>query len=123
MVNSKVIGPIQDFFNIGTLLKSMNHTFFVLIPKVDNPFQVTQFRPIRLCNASYKIIAKIIATRVKAIMPCLISEKQFVFVPSCLIQDNSILAYEIFHALQHKKGKKFSFALKLDMSKAYDRME
>lgn len=53
----------------------------------------------------------------------MISQQQSAFVPGQLIQDNSILAYEIFHALSHKKGTKGSFALKIDMSKAYDQME
>lgn len=53
----------------------------------------------------------------------MISEHQSAFVPSRLIQDNFILAHEIFHALNHKKGLTGSFDLKLDLSKVYDLIE
>lgn len=83
-------------------MESLNHTFIVLIPKVDNPFKVLHYQPISLCNVSYKIIA----TRLKSFLPHMISEQQLAFVPSRLIQDNSIMAHEIFHVLSHKKRKK-----------------
>lgn len=84
---------------------------------------MAHYRPISLCNVNYKIIAKIIANRLKSFLLCMISEQQSTFVLGQLIQDNSILAHEIFHALSHKKYTKGRFALKIDMSKAYDRKE
>lgn len=81
------------------------------------------FRPTSLCNVYYKIISKIIATLLERFLPRMISEHQSTFVPGRLIQDNSIMAHEIFHALNVKKGRKGNMALKIDMSKAYDRME
>lgn len=67
IVGNEVISTVQEFFNTGRLMKSLNHTFIVLIPKVGNPFKVSHYRPISLCNVSYKIIAKIIATTFEAI--------------------------------------------------------
>lgn len=52
----------------------------------------------------------------KQFLPCMISDQQSTFVSGQLIQDKSILAQEMFHALSHKKGEKGSFSLKIDMS-------
>lgn len=123
IIGADVISMVQDFFNGGHLLPSMNHTFIVLIPILDNPHKVQHYRPISLCNVSYKIISKIIATRLKFFLPKMIFENQFAYVPDCLIQDSAILTHEIFHSLTLKKGRTSDFALKIDMSKAYDRIE
>ena len=57
-------------------------------------------------------------------LPNIISPTQSAFVPGCLITDNMLLAYETLHTMHcKKKGKKGYMALKLDVSKAYDRME
>lgn len=102
----------------------LNHTLIALIPKTKSPEDFSFFRPIGLCNVTMKIVTKAIANRVKLILPNLISEIQSAFVPQRLITDNAIIAFEIFHFLKKKKkGKKGYFALKLDMKKAYDRME
>lgn len=119
-VGSLVIGMVQKFFQSGYLLKQMNHTFVALIPKVNNPTKVEQFRPIALCNVCYKVISKILANRLKAIFPTLISPTQSAFVPGRLIQDNSIIATEVMHSVKKKSGRKGIMALKMDMTRAYD---
>lgn len=58
-----------DFLNGGTLLLSFNQTFFGLIPEVQNPVNVNEFRPISLCNMLYKLIAKILVKRLKIVLP------------------------------------------------------
>uniref|UniRef100_A0A5B7AER2 Reverse transcriptase domain-containing protein n=1 Tax=Davidia involucrata TaxID=16924 RepID=A0A5B7AER2_DAVIN len=116
---------VLDFLNKGVgSLEGINRTYIVLIPKVNNPRKISEFRPISLCNVVYKIISKMLANRLKSILPDIIDESQSAFVPGRLISVNILVAFEIIHCLKNRrKGKMGHLALKLDMSKAYDRVE
>ena len=78
------------------------------------------FRPISLCNVSFKIITKLLVNRIKPLMPTLIGPAQTSFVPGRHITDNIVLAQEVIHTMKTKKGKKGQMAIKIDLSKAYD---
>lgn len=85
---------------------------------------MTELRPISLCNMVYKIISKVLANRLKVLLPKIISPFQSAFVPGRAISDNTILASEIANFLYKRPmGKKSVFALKLDMCKAYNKIE
>ena len=110
--------------NTSTILKSINHTFITLIPKVSNPENVSEFRPISLCNVLYKIISKVIANRLKPLLNSIVSEAQSAFTADRLITANILIAFESLHYMKSQcSGKEGFMALKLDMSKAYDRVE
>lgn len=71
-----------------------------------------------------KIVTKILANRLKLVLPEIISDYQSAFVPDRLITDNFLLAHEISYFIRTRKTKKSGFlSLKTDMSKAYDRVE
>ena len=123
LVGKSVIRAVQAFFHSGLMLKEINHTFLALIPKVDNPSCVNHFRPISLCSTIYKIISKVLTRRLKGLLGKIIHPLQGAFVPERLIQDNILLAHEIFHSFRRKGGKSGWIAIKLDMEKAYDRLE
>lgn len=80
--------------------------------------------PISLCNAGYKIISKVLCQRLKKYLPRIILETQSTFVSGRLISDNILIAQEMFHCLRiNKSCKKGFMAVKMDMNKAYDRVE
>jgi hypothetical protein len=126
--NWEVIGPsvtwvVLDFLNGGEVPDGFNHTTIVLIPKAKHPQDIKQFRPISLCNVIYKLCSKVLANMMKGFLDEIISEEQSVFVPGRLITDNVLVAYECTHYLKRKKGKNGACAIKLDMAKAYNRVE
>ena len=82
------------------------------------------FAPISICNVLYKIFSKVLANRLKNVLPQIITEHQSVFTKDRLISDNILLAFESLHCMNKHKFVKGGFMeLKLYMSKAYNRVE
>ena len=123
-IGPDVCSKILAILNNGDAFGDLNHTHIVLIPKKKRCEYPADFRPISLCNVLYNILSKVLANRLKKVLPTVIHESQSGFVPGRLITDNILVAYECFHYLRKKKkGKDGYLGLKLDMSKAYDRVE
>lgn len=107
-------GSVRDF----------NHTLIALIPKIAQPTRVTDFRPISLCTVLYKLIAKSFANRLEMVLPEVISESHSTFVPGRHIIDNVMSTFEVVHHMKGpRSGNGVKMALKLDMAKAYNRVE
>ncbi|XP_060959224.1 uncharacterized protein LOC115699974 [Cannabis sativa] len=119
-----IVDMIQRFFAFGEFPEYLAETNILLIPKKSQPVSMNDLRPIALCNVIYKIVSKVLANRLKGVLSNVISETQSAFLPGRLITDNILVSYEIMHYLKRKqKGKKGFMAIKLYMSKAYDRVE
>lgn len=121
VVDEDVIGAVLSFFNHKAPMSSINQTFITLIPKIKYPEGLTDFRPISLYNAFYKIIAKSMVNMLNEVFPKIISPNQSAFVKSRQISDNIIVAHEILRFMKKDKSNSHHMAIKIDMSKAYDR--
>jgi ribonuclease HI/exonuclease III len=113
----KMVRKSQDCNKLGG---STNSSFLALIPKEKGAKSFNRFRPISLCNTGYKIITKIIANRLKKILPKLIPENQGGFVHGRQILDNIILVQEAIHTSSKKSEK--GMVVKLDLASAFDRV-
>ncbi|KAL5579315.1 hypothetical protein UlMin_011757 [Ulmus minor] len=122
-IGEEITAACLGFTNGGHPLGSINETIITLLPKIKNPTRISEFQPISLCNVLYKIISKMLANILRRVMDNVISEEQSAFVPGRLISDNAIIGFECLHAIKRRKTKKNYMALKLDMAKAYDRVE
>lgn len=104
--------------------EGVNETVIVLIPKGNNPQTIKDYRPISLCNVIYKVISKILVNRLRPLLDELISETQSAFIPGRMITDNTIIAFQCFHKIQYSKNQRDNYcAYKLDLAKAYDRVD
>lgn len=121
-IGPSVCDSVKILWNSPHRLEEVNTTLVTLIPKVDCPERVHQFRPISLCNVLYKCLSKIIVQRLKNKLTYLVSPYQVSFVPGRNIHDNVIIVNEMVHSMRRKKGKKGFMAIKIDLAKAYDRM-
>lgn len=119
-IGNSVIKSVKHFFSSEKMLKEWNQSLLVMIPKVSTPELASQFRPIGLYNKIYKCVSKCMVNRMKSVLPVLISEYQHDFIPGRYIEDKVLLSHELIQVICKKKMSLAS--IKLDMSKAYDRV-
>ena len=115
---------ILSVLNFEKFPADLNHTFLTLIPKGKCPGRVSDFHPIALCNILYKLVSKVLVNRLKKILLDIIFDTQSAFQFDKATSDNILVAFETLHHMKAKKSGKSGFmTLKLDMSKAYNRVE
>lgn len=124
VIGADIVNLVSNFFKDGTISQGLNDTNVVLITKKKSPIKIKELRPISLCNVLVKVITKVAANRLKEVLEDIISETQSAFIPGRLISDNMMVSFEVMHYLRRKRrGNEGFMTIKLDMSKAYDRVE
>lgn len=109
---------MADFHSNGTIPNGLNSSFITLIPKTKQPKLVTDFRPISLINCSLKILLKVMANRLRKVIPNIVLEEQSSFMKGRNITDSVLITIEVAHSLQTKAVE--GFILKLDFEKAFN---
>nr|GEV71134.1 hypothetical protein [Tanacetum cinerariifolium] len=104
IIASDVTKAVKEFFTNGFLLKELNHTIIALIPKVNTPMSINDYRPISCCNVLLKCISSIIANRMKDCLQKLVCLNQYAFVSGRRISDNILLIQELMHNYHLDRG-------------------
>ncbi|GAU49945.1 hypothetical protein TSUD_408400 [Trifolium subterraneum] len=112
---------IFEFHRNGKLTKGINSTFIALIPKIDSPQRLNDFRPISLVGNLYKILAKVLANRLRLVIGSVMYESQTAFVKDRQILDGILIANEVVD--EARKFKKDLMLFKVDFEKACDSVD
>ena len=119
LVKDSTVAAIREFFLTGHLLKGFNATAICLIPKVVGADQLTQFRPVACCTTIYKVITRLISTRLKMFIGQAVQANQVGFIKGRLLCENVLLASELVDNF-HVEGDTTRGCLQVDLTKAYD---
>lgn len=119
-INKDLLRMVRKSQSCSKIGGSTNSAFLALLPKEKGASDFSRFRPISLCNTSYKLITKIISIRLKNILPDIISENQGGFIKGRKILDNIVLVQEAVHSSCHRKEK--GMVIKIDLANAFDRV-
>ena len=122
VIKADVYKAVLEVFRTNTMLPQFNCTSITLVPKVPNPSKVKDFRPIACCTVIYKLVAKILTTRMQSVIGDVVNEAQSGFIPGRQISDNILLATELIkgYTRTHISPR---CLIKVDLKKAYDSIE
>lgn len=120
-MKQEIVQMMEKFYEKGKIVKGLNSSFIVLIPKKDKSISFEEYRPTSLLGCIYKIIAKILARRLSKVLDGVISGNQSAFVGGRQILDSIVILNELIDEAKKKKLKRFIF--KVDFANVYDTVE
>lgn len=124
IIHANILITILDILNNNINPSYLSHAYICLIPKIKKLDTPKDYIPISLCNLIIKTFTKTLANKLKTVLPDIIHSIQIAFVLEKLITDNALVIFENFHYIKNRsKWRNKYFTLKLDLSKAYDRVE
>jgi hypothetical protein len=112
---------VSEFHRNGKLTKGINSTFIALIPKVASPQRLNDYWPISLVGCIYKVLAKILTNRLRAVVGSVVSESQYAFIKGKQILDGILVANEAVD--EARRFNKETLLFKVDFKKAYDSVD
>ena len=118
ILKKDVMEAVKDFAGYGCWPRGSNASFLCLIPKVENPQQLGEFRPISLVGCLYKIISKALSLRSKKVIGKVIDIRQSTFLEGRGLLDSVLIANEVLE--DYKRKRKRCIFFKVDYEKAYD---
>ncbi|CAA7013480.1 unnamed protein product [Microthlaspi erraticum] len=122
LVGNDLVAAVKTFFTDSVMLRQVNSTVISLIPKVPGADTLSSFRPISLCNTVYKVISRILSSRLKILTPEVVQRNQVGFVNGRLLCENVLLASELVRDF-NSEGITSRGCLQIDISKAYDNVD
>lgn len=117
-VKGDIMRMMLEFHENGKLVRGLNASYIVLIPKKEGSCGIHQMRPISLIGGIYKILSKVLAARMKVVVGKIIGEVQTAFIKGRHILDGVVVLNEAIEEAKKTKGRRFIF--KVDFEKAYD---
>ncbi|GKV12577.1 hypothetical protein SLEP1_g23703 [Rubroshorea leprosula] len=117
-IKEDFISFFSEFHRNGKLVRGLNSSFLALVPKKLNAANLKEYRPISLLGCVYKLLAKVLANRLKSVMPAIVSETQSAFVGGRQLVDSVLVLNEVVEEIKNRKQPAFVF--KADFEKAYD---
>lgn len=118
-IKDEIHQVLLQFHKNGKLPKAFTSSFVTIIGKTKNPRGLNEFRPISLIGCIYKIIAKILSSRLKGVFPGIIAPSQTAFLQRRQILDRVLVANEIINVAKNKK-RRSAYMFKVDFEKTYD---
>ncbi|XP_019257817.1 PREDICTED: uncharacterized protein LOC109236042 [Nicotiana attenuata] len=118
VIGEEVTKAVSEFIDNGQILTQINSTSIALIPKVKNPLQASQFRPISCCNVIYKCISMIICTRLRKAIPMIVADNQATFIEGRSLIHNVLICHDLLRHYNRKTTPRC--LMKIDLKKAYD---
>jgi len=118
IIGKDVVRAILFFQSSEFLPRGYNASFITLVPKKANPSELNEFRLISLVGCIYKILSKVLANRLRKVLPSVIDVNQSAFLEGRGLLDSVLVANETVDFL--KKEKKSGLMVKVDFEKAYD---
>ncbi|GKC86679.1 cysteine-rich receptor-like protein kinase, partial [Tanacetum coccineum] len=121
VIKNDTVDFFREFHVKGRFSMALNNYFIALIPKKLCLQDLNDFRPISLISSIHKVLSKVLAGRIKAVMESVIGGSHFAFMKRRQILDCTLIANEVIHPL--KKSKEGGLILKVEIEKAYDTVE
>ncbi|KAF2301852.1 hypothetical protein GH714_029880 [Hevea brasiliensis] len=112
----------MNFLQGGDLLPGICDVMITLLPKVEHPEFISQFRPRSLCNVTCKFISKVLENRMRLVLPDLIGLTQSSFIMGRQLHDNVVILQEVIHSMRRRANNNNWMVLKIYIQKAYDRL-